>query len=276
MRRFNFLILFFLLIAAPALCQTQATDSNELQVSKSTLQLKASGIRFDGVKERPGTHYHGSELTYKGKLYTESSVPPDGFVVQDIATDTFTVYQLVELARAAGWIDKNKSYEARNNIWGIQRSGDVIWIGSPSFGVLAFDTIKNVWSRYDVEDARKPGAYRPFVFYADSDYVFASGFHIFSVKRQKWIKVDAVPIRNVTRLGTNIGLPVQLEFDLRNFANEKYLPIRYETHVDTPDKVLLSADKSSYVFYFRHSDAHPTEFRIEKWELEWAFSQMRD
>ncbi|HEX8843601.1 MAG TPA: hypothetical protein VF791_03105 [Pyrinomonadaceae bacterium] len=278
MQRHTFLVTLFLLLTAPAaLCQTQAADSNGLQVSKSLFQLKASGVRYDGVNERPGTYYSGSKLTHEGKLYTDSTVPPDGFVVQDVDTDSFTVYQPLELAKAAGWIDKKKKYKAGNNIWGIQRSGDVIWMGSSGFGILTFDTATKRWSRYDVRDTPIPGGHGPVVFYADSDYVFISGFHIYSVKHQKWLKVDAVPMRNVTKLGTNRGgLPVQIEFDLRPLAGEKYLSINYHTHVDIASKVSLSPDESAYIFFFSHSEAHPTEFRIEKWELEWAFSQMRD
>ncbi|MGH9942781.1 MAG: hypothetical protein ACRD9R_10555 [Pyrinomonadaceae bacterium] len=266
--------------------RAQAPPADDLRVTPSPLKLIASGIRFAGVQESPGTDITG--FIYKGRVYTDSNVPPDGFVVKDLSTDVETVYQPLELAKAAGWLNKRKRYESGNNIWGIQRSGDTIWMGTSGFGIFAFDTETGLWARHDTQVKPSPGKGMATVFYADDDYVFVGGFHIFSVKRRQWVNVLAVPRRDVVALGTNQPAPrslnvASMRLDCRGFAHESRLIIQPTFRhgycdLSVPGRVTLSGERTAYVFEYFHSHedngAPKTIFTIAKKHLEEAFTKL--
>ncbi len=269
-----FLLPLILLAASVSFAQTNPDDY--LRVAPSKLQLRASNVRFTGKPVKRGDYTErGPKLTHDRFVYFWSDVYEDGLIARDIKTGTATVYQPTELALAAGWIKKEKDLRPRNNVWGIERSGDQIWMGTDGFGILSFDTKTKLWERHDFSSDAKPGRGKFFIFYADEDYVFAAGFNIYSIKHKRWLRIEAVPVRYVRSFGHNTGgMPVQILFDLRRYAKEKYLPLTEPNYSPLywPDEMKLTEDGSSYVLRFQPKES-PTEFIIEKWQLDWAFSQ---
>jgi hypothetical protein len=276
-RRLSLLLL--LLLGAGFADRGREARASELVVSPSPFRLIAAGVHFDGSDADPGTF--DLALTHKGKLYGDSNVPADGFVVKDLRTEAVAVYQPLELAKSAGWLEKGKEYEAGNNIWGIRRSRDTIWMGTHGFGVFAFDTNTRRWTRYDTETAPAPGERLTWVFHADAEYVFASNFHVFSNRHRRWMKIAAVPMSHVSQLGTNTGsLAVAIEFDLRVYKDEPSLPLSVAYALERPDHVSLTEDGSAYVFEYVHDSQHKngapkTVFKIERAQLARAFGRLR-
>ena len=270
-----------LVTLAAALCLAPAARggrAGEPLFEPSPLRLVASGVEFRGRAEEPGDVL--GWLTYKGKLYADSNVPPDGFVVKDLSTGAFTTYQPLELALSAGWLDRRGRYEAGNNIWGVRRSREVIWMGSHGFGVLAFDTRDGRWSRHDARLAGAPGERATEVVYADDEYIFVSGFNIYSVARARWLRLAGVARRDVERLGTNLRAdgsvgPVAVSLDLRRYASAAHLPLPPHPYVTKPDEIRPAEDGAGYVFRFIHSrednGAPETVFRLRRAQLEAAF-----
>ena len=268
-----FLLALMMLPVANA-SRAQTNPDDYLRVAPSKLQLRASGVRFKGKPVKPGDYTErGPRLTHNGIDYFWSDVYEDGLIAQDQKTRATVVYQPTELALAAGWIKKDKDLDPRNNIWGLGRSGDRLWVGTDGFGILSFDTKIKKWDRYDSYADAKPGRGKSFVFYADDDYVFAVGFNIYSIEHKRWLRIEAVPVRDVRSFGYS-GWEVQLPFDLRRYAKEKYLPLTdpYYSPLLWPEEMKLTEDGSAYFLQFQPKDS-PTEFIIEKWQLDWAFSQ---
>lgn len=275
----RFILPLILLCAATGFAQTN-TDSY-LRVIPSGLKLRATGVRFAGKPvERGDIYVDGPKLIYNGVAYYASNSSRAGLVAEDLKTGALTIYESVELALAAGWLKKRPSRkemdeESRKLVRGYQRSGDIIWMGMDGLGVLAFDTKLKQWTRYDFDAPQRLGRAFAEIFYADEDYVFGRGFHVYSNNHKRWLKVDAVPTRYVRSYGYS-GPYVQVSTDLTKYAREKYLPLGvYPEYLmlGYPSKVTLREDGEAYIFEFEPKAA-PTEFTIEKWQLEWAFSQM--
>ncbi|HEY0323162.1 MAG TPA: hypothetical protein VGC66_19550 [Pyrinomonadaceae bacterium] len=274
------LLLFF---ATPGFAQTES-DSH-LRVIPSPLKLQGAGVRFAGKPVKSVSSYE-EKLVYNGVAYYFSDDDLDGLVAEDLKSGARVIYEPTELAIAAGWLKKSTKKKVssesdddndavRNYIRGYARSGDVIWMGTDGFGVLAFDTKKKVWARFDSEAQPLPGRRSHHIFYADEDYIFAGGFHVYSNKHKRWLKIDGIPTRYVRSFGYS-GWQVQLPWSLTKYAKEKFLPLGvYPEYMAlwTPEKVTMRDDNEAYIFEFTAAEA-PTEFTIEKWQLEWAFSQM--
>jgi hypothetical protein len=269
-----------LLGATSALAQTGGGD--HLRAAPSQLQERGAGVRFSG-KPVKYVSPSGPKLIHDNVAYYFSDDDLDGLVAEDLKSGARVIYEPTALALAAGWLKKRTGSEVsdgesepvRNNIRGYARSGDIIWMGTDGFGVLAFDTKRKVWARYDFEAQPRPGRRMCNIFYADEEYVFAGGFHVYSRQRKRWLKVDGIPTRYVRSFGHS-GFYVQVTWDLRRYAGEKYLPLDvYPEYLAlwTPEKVTPREDGGAYIFNFRAAEA-PTEFTIEKWQLEWAFSQL--
>lgn len=271
------LFTLLLLLCAPYALAQDASDN--LRVIPSGLKLKAEGVRFVGLPVKRGEVWEDyPRLVYNGVAYYASSSSRHGLVAEDLKTGALTIYEAVELELAAGWIKERPSAKEewpRRLVRGFQRSGDVIWMGMDGLGILAFDTRRKTWARYDYEGKFPLGHAFTEVFYADDDYIFVRGFHVYSKRHKRWLKIDGVPTSYVRSFGHS-GWPVQVMVDLRRYATEKYLPLgTYPEYLmlGYPNKVSLREDKEAYIFEFEPRDS-PTEFTIEKWQLEWAFTQM--
>jgi hypothetical protein len=272
------------LLCAAVCVRAQTEADGHLRVSQSPIQQRAANVRFKGRQlKRESVSVDGPKIVYDGVAYYYSDDDADGMVAEDLKSRTLTIYEPSRLAVAAGWLkpkplgkepDKDEEEKPRDYIRGYARSGDVIWMGTDYFGVLAFDMKQKVWARYDFENAPATGRRSFHIFYADEDYVFAGGFYAYSNRHKRWIKIDGIPTRYVRSFGYS-GPMVQAPWSLTQYAKEKYLPLnKYPEYLAlwVPEKVTLRDDGEAYIFWFRPEDA-PTEFTIEKWQLEWAFSQ---
>ena len=275
-------LILLLLCGARGLAQAEA--DGHLRVVQSPLKLQGEGVRFNGKQlTRDYVTVAGEKLVYNGVAYYFSDDDLDGLVAEDLKSRALVIYEPTELAITAGWLKKRvRRKESKddddtvcNNVRGYARVGDVIWMGTDGFGILAFDTKRKEWARYDVEAQPRPGRDSASIFYADEDYLFVGGFHIYSNKQKRWLRVDGVPTRYVHSLGYS-GMYVQVMWDLRRYAREKYLPLSEYPNslaLGMPRKVTLREDGEAYIFKFGQGEAY-TQFTIEKWQLEWAFSQV--
>lgn len=148
-------------------------------------------------------------------------------------------------------------------------------MGTEGFGVLVFNIPRKLWTRFDRAAEPVPSRYMDTIFYADEDYIFGGSLQVYSRKLKRWLKVEAIPTRYVRSFGYS-GPYVQAPWSLTQFAKEKYLPLTpypYNMALSWPKELRLRDDGAAYIFTYEPDDA-PTEFIIEKWQLEWAFSQI--
>jgi hypothetical protein len=271
------LLLIILLCAVSVAAQT---GDDHLRASPSKLKLIAAGVRFDGLPVSRGDIYEdGPKIVINGIAYYASDSRRDGLVAEDVKTGAVTIYEATELALKAGWLKQRPAKDEVGNypprhVRGYARTGDTIWMGMDSLGILAFDTKRKTWTRYDVMTEAQSGKAMTGIFYADDEYVFAAGFSIYSIKRKRWIKVEAIPTRYVRNFGYS-GILVQLPWSLTKYAKEKFLPLDEYPNSNVlwwPEKVTPRDDGEAYIFEFGRDEAY-TQFIIEKWQIEWAFSQ---
>jgi hypothetical protein len=255
-------------------------DGDNLRVAPSKLKLVATGVRFEGLPVSRGDIYEdGPKIIINGIAYYASDSRRNGLVAENVKTGTVTIYEAVELALKAGWLKQRPGNDELGNpprglVRGYARSVDTIWMGMDTLGILAFDTKRKTWTRYDSQAEALADRVMTAIFYADEEYVFAGGYNVYSRKRKSWIQVDAIPTRYVRSFGYS-GWRVQLPWSLTKYAKEKFLPLNeYPNSVALawPEKVTLRDDNEAYIFELGHDEAY-TQFIIEKWQLDWAFSQ---
>jgi hypothetical protein len=283
MMKANLFVLPLMLLFA-ANCFAQGEADGHLRVSPSAFRQRAANVRFTGSELKGnGVSIEWEKFIYDGVAYYSVDGERDGLVAEDLKSHARLIYEPVELARAAGWLKKSAGKKEttdgqdkeslRNMLNGAAASNGVIWMGTDGFGYLAFDTKRKTWARYDVGAEAAPGKRMCHVFYADDDYVFGAGFQVYSTKHKRWIKIDAIPTRYVSSFGYS-GIYVQQMWGTTKYANEKYLPLNeypLSQVLMIPEKVTMRDDNDAYIFEFRGEK--PTEFAIEKWQLDWAFSQ---
>jgi hypothetical protein len=276
----NLLVLPLVLLFA-ATCFAQAEAEGNLRVAPSQYRQIGKSVSFAGKELKGnGVSIDWEKFIYDGVAYYSTDGERDGLVAEDLKTKARVIYEPAELARAAGWLKKGKAAtegkdeeSPRNRLNGAADSNGVIWMGTEGFGFLAFDTKRKTWARYDVEAEVAPGKRSCMVFFADDEYVFGGGFQVYSTKHKRWLKIDAIPTRYVSSFGYS-GIYVQQMWGTTRYANEKYLPLNeypLSNALMIPEKVTMRDDREAYIFEFRGEK--PTEFSIEKWQLEWAFQQ---
>lgn len=281
--------LLCLLLPCAARAQEPSAAAGGLRVSPSPFKLRASGVAYAGVEKSAGeddgsvafrretlkplvigqTAYHIAHLV-PGLGY-------EGLAAEDLKTGRWTVYPMFHLAVAAGWY-KPEGKDADGNypdaVLGLCRVGDRLWMGSNGVGVVAFDTRRRLWSRYDVKEAPVEGHHMT-VWHADEGYLFvtvgefpSARLHAYSVRRDRWLRLDAVPTANVRRYG-HTGPLTQVVVDHARHAPEEYLPVDWS--VAMLDRVSPLEGGAGYLFERDFTEHSSTVFVIHGWQLDAAF-----
>lgn len=236
---------FFLLLAFSLGINAQTNNklSELLVVSPSRFKLQATNVQFQGqvcspINSQKNTYISNwvKPITVGNNNYYEALglyIPSlsEGLVVENVVDNTCRIYQMSELAKFAGWFKKK---ERGDDIWdrtiGIAQVENSLWIGGDGVGVVVFDLDQKTWSRFDLKSSVTPRE-TTFVRYGDNDYVFVSrgeassnSFQIYSVKHNKWLRLDSVSSTLVREYGFETGL-VSVPTDHRMYAGLKYLPI---------------------------------------------------
>lgn len=286
-------LLCLLLLAAPAgaaRAQGPAAKRGALRASPSAFRLLASGVAYAGVEEFAGADDESVEwrrenlkpIVVGGSAYHVAHMVPgldlEGLAEEDTATGAWTVYPLFHLAVAAGWYrpeeGDNNHPDAAN---GLARAGDLLWMGSNGVGVIVFDTRRRLWSRHDLKEEPREGRHTT-LWHADEDYVFATAgefpgasMHVYSARRGRWLRLDAVPTADVRRYGRT-GPMTQVTVDHSSHASEKYLPVDWS--VAMLDRVTPLEGGGGYLFEKKFTEDSSTVFAVAVGQLEEAFDRL--
>jgi hypothetical protein len=276
-----------LVLAGSASAQASGKPDT-LLVSASPYKRLASEVRYAGKSQRA----FGDEQKVRSRLTADrfviagtayyrqlwmSGLNYEGLISQDLADGSWTVYPLFRLAIAAGWYapaGKADDEYLPDSPQGVFRVGDTLWIGSNGVGVLAFDASRKLWSRYDVKTTPILGDHAT-VRYADEEYLFVvagefpnPSLHVYSMKRDAWLRLRAVPTTSVSSYGWSDGL-YQVSWDHRPFATKDYLPIDWS--LAHPHELTGTADGSGYRFDNPYSKRSRTTFTVSRAQLARAF-----
>jgi hypothetical protein len=166
------------LAAATVAAQLPANNKqNRLLIRKVSFRLVATDIKYEGVEtESNDVCFHDDPLSYGGRSYYWSDAMSDGLFVEG-GESASKIYQPYDLAIKAGWYAKLDD-ETNNNIWGLFEAGGKIWMGSYGLGVLEFDPVSSLWSRYDWQYQAEPGA--------TTYLAFVNGKYLFFQSRGAW------------------------------------------------------------------------------------------
>ena len=124
----------------------------------ASLKLRAAGFRYVGAEASAGdVCVHEEPVMLDGRSYNWSDAQMDGLFAEDGRRGVSKVYQPYDLASKAGWYKGEGEPEPNNNIWGLFVSGGKVWMGTNGLGVLAFDPVREEWTRYDWQTEAVPG-----------------------------------------------------------------------------------------------------------------------
>ena len=284
--RLSLLMLFLTAIFGFANGQVKNKSNDFLLVSPSKFRLQATPIAYQGedcpCSPSDDTDYGSSEVIRFGKeAFYEShrfshSGRDDGLVVENLLNQTCRLYRMFGIAETAGQFNRDQYGSdigtPPDATRGLYRVRNTLWMGSDGIGVAVLDLKKKTWSRYDLKSNVEAGDHLS-LDYADDDYVFVTrgefpgvSFHIYSVKRNKWLGLKAVSTKIVTEYGYETAV-VQITVDHRPYAKKEYLPI------DSCFIGLEVIDNGrSYLVVKRFSEAK-TVFKIDKSQLEQVFKR---
>jgi hypothetical protein len=271
----------YVLPSSPA-AKAPSDDRERLITSVSPMRLLASDVKYDGQLLQGKPRRSVGEAISIGNIAYYQAVNERGLIAEDPASKTATAYRPFDLAVAAGWCQPKEGGYLHQDIRGLYREGNRLWMGSYGVGVLAYDTKTRTWSRYSPQKTPVPGLYVT-VLYGDDEYVFATYYataerslQVYSTRHQRWLRIVAIPTRNAVRLGTSKDLPrVAVGWDHRRFADQPYVPIggRDTLSVSPPDKITRRPD-GSYLLRSGHRETESswTDLVVRKAELETAFA----
>jgi len=147
-------------------------------------------------------------------------------------------------------------------------------MGTNGVGILTLDTKTGSWSRHDIK--KKPIAgHHMGVYFAYVNYVFVGfgwhkdipeskpGIHVFSVKKSKWIQIDAVPKGDVLSLGYEDSPKASKPVDYRYLGEEDFVPL-VGSHIE-------ATDNGDYLMTRTFTNGTRNEQLIRKVLLEQAF-----
>jgi len=268
---------------------SQATQGGELAFVPSKLNAKERNVSYKGKTCSPsdpdskvfsdtaeGVVRVGDEIFYQAHPFYVTG-RGDGLVVEDTGKHTCQIYPMFSIAEAGGWYSrKNPADSTPDATLGLHRVGNKLWIGSNGVGVMVFDIKSRKWSRYDAKGQAIPGDHIG-VNFADKDFVFVThgefpiaGFHIFSIKRNKWLGLKSVPTRLMRSYGSNTGM-VQVIVNHRQYADKEFFPVDWSMMF--PDISWSEAD-GAYIVE-KDLGGGKTIFILPKIELERMFDQLR-
>lgn len=280
------------ILAFCALCfgiskaQKRNLSADELIVSPSGFKLLAENVSYDGVecspREKSDEIYTnasdvikiGDDIYYQGHRFWSVS-RGDGLIRENFSSRICRKYPLSDLAKAAGWReDARHRGGLPDSTRGLFRVGRALWMGSNGIGIAIYDLERKTWSRIDLKSTVIAGDHLQ-INYADDDYAFVTrgefpgaSLHVYSVKKNKWLGLKAVPTKFVREYGYTTGI-VQVPVDHRVFAKSIHIPIDWTFMGLT---VALIDGGKAYSFENKFSDTK-TVFEISKSQLEQAFSK---
>jgi hypothetical protein len=270
----------FLIVASvltAALLSQRPSGDARLGARLSFITLQVSNVKFDGQPsdrtDPPGPGDDSQGLDGQGPVDTGKTIffrahflgwSSDGLAAWHAETRTWRTYPMSALAEAARWYGVERQTErVDNDIHGLAGTADRIWMGTSGLGIVMLDVRTTQWSRYDVQARPEPGRNNR-VHYADDDYVFAwgggrstskptgnpelsyPGLEVHSVKRNAWVRIDAVPRANVISLATNSGIAgVAMSCSQVPYDTEPYVPLS-ECGASYPDRVTRIQNGDAY------------------------------
>ena len=266
--------------------QTNSKSNNALIVSPTKFKLQSANITYQGKECSPSIKtnkvYSASggiikiddDTFYEAQHFYQNS-RGDGLVVENFSAQTCRIYSMFDLAKVAGWLDyKGSDDSVPASTGGLYRVGNTLWMGSNGIGAAVFDLEKRVWSRYDLKSNVIGGDHLR-INYADDSYVFitrgefpGASLHIYSVKQNKWLGLNAVSTKLVSEYGYTTGL-VQVPVDHRFYSRQKYLPI------DWTFMGLKVVDKGNSYLFEKNFLETKTVFEVTKSEFERIFKNGR-
>lgn len=282
-------LLWLTLPAGAAVAQPGESPAGALRVSPSGYRLLASGVRYAGVARRPDMdeaavkwrREHRPGVVAGGRAYyvahiIRGGLGYEGLAEEDLRTGGWTLYPMSGLAVAAGWYrpagGRTDGYP--NSVGGLYLAGETLWMGTNGMGVVAYDTRRRTWARYDRKREVVAGRH-VHLNYADADYAFvtdgefpSAAMHVYSARRRGWRRLDAVPTKNVTSYG-HTGPYTQVTVNHAQHAHKEYLPVDWS--VAMLDRVTPLADGTGYEFEQKFTEDSRTVFRIHRQQLGAAF-----
>ncbi len=217
----------------------------------------------------------------------------DGLAAWHKRTRTWRVYNMSALAEAAGWYGPGQTSDrVSNDIHGLVGTRDRIWMGTNGLGIIRLDERTQRWSRFDVADRPVAGR-NSVVRYADNTYVFAwgggrtdpgphdsadsryPGLEVYSIRRDAWVRITAVPRGNVRSLATNHGIEgIAMGCSQVPYAQAAYVPLR-ECSTSDPDRVVATGGGAVYEFEREFpAPGNSGRFIITRDQLEAAFASI--
>ncbi|HEX8251067.1 MAG TPA: hypothetical protein VF599_23030 [Pyrinomonadaceae bacterium] len=282
MNKLTVLVVIFGLFVAVTPAQRRVAD---LLVSSSKFKLLAENVTYAGEECSPRDKSDeiftnteevmriGDDLYYEGhRLWSVSR--GDGLIRENSGDQTCRKFPLSGLAINAGWIKSQR--EVPDSTRGLFRVGQKLWMGSNGIGLAVYDLERKTWSRFDLKSNVVAGDHLQ-LNYADDDYAFitrgefpGTSLHVYSVKKNKWLGLQAVPTRQVLEYGYTTG-DVQVGVDHRMYSKSIHIPIDW-TFMGL--RLSLINDGKSYLFVKNFSGTK-TVFEINKSQLEKAFLKVR-
>ena len=283
------LLLFFLpfLFTADAVGQASCSDQALLLTGPSEFRLLATDVSYGGQEDAPYTTRQAEDLRRgvmtKHTVYYDASGIGLGFnhgglAAESLSNSSWRVYPMFGLALSAGWY-KPEGNEADGgypeNIRGLFRVGNTLWMGSDGVGIITFDLKKKTWSRFDLKANPIPGHHMNLM-RADQEYAFigvgefpGGGLYVYSMKKRRALRLRAVPTACVSSYGNNSGELVQIGLNHLSNVKDGFLPIDWSlVHFDVVTPINR---KQAYRFEKHVSQRSKTIFTITKRQLARAF-----
>lgn len=296
--------LLCLVLVPPLLAAPRTPQIAQLRAEASPMRLRASGVWFttgttkemteeDFTRSRADEYWQ--EARWQNTLFFPSHLGPgndEGLGVYRLGAKTWTIYPMFALATAVGWYtplpDEDSLPDA---IYSVAVGAGRVWMGTNGLGIVARDLRDGTWSRHDVKEQGLPGI-RSTVYYADDEYVIGQSggashgwkerlpnvregdlgpaLEIYSLRRNRWIRVRAVPRANVLKYGWTTSARVSVACNTRYSANADALPLEMCTY---PEYVKASPDLDGYELGREFPDpGEPLRYVIRTSQLESAFA----
>ena len=281
-------MLFFLpfLLTADAAGQASCSDRALLLTGPSEFKLLATDVTYGGEEDAPYTTRQAEDLRRgvitKHAVYYDASnslgFNHGGLAAESLSNSSWRVYPMFGLALSAGWYkpegaDADGAYP--ENIRGLFRVGNTLWMGSDGVGIIIFDLKKKTWGRLDLKATPIPGHHMNLL-YADQEYAFigvgefpGGSLQVYSMKKRKSLRLRAVPSACVSSYGNNSGELVQI--GVNHLDNVKDGFLHFDWSLVHFDVVTPINRKQAYRFEKQLSPRTSTIFTITKRQLANAF-----